>query len=222
MRTTRPLCIVALLLAGALWSAPGQAQDLALTADCEDGFQRFIHMAEQGQLGADVSEANVGVFKTWARVELVRRGAPTKVLLLTPKATPQVASRYFDIAPGDGADAADVRRVGRALDEVFTSDPFHLPGLEEVVPGSPIAGVTDAWRYGGWRGVLRVLEQRMMVLVSLQYTVAVIAALMVGSLLSLLLLWGSDAARPPAPPAGRAFRSVLVPRSGSSAAPPRG
>src|SRR6266481_1286875 len=113
--------VAAFLVIGVLWNASVAAQDrdalakrwrdLALTKDSEVGFERLIHMAQVGQLGKDVSNANVGVFKNYARLELVRGGAPTKVFLLTPRTSTTRACRYFNIEPGDGASASDVAGV---------------------------------------------------------------------------------------------------------------
>ena len=191
MSLVRLICTASFLLSGLLWNASAVAQDLALTKDCEDGFQRFIHMAQSGQLGEDVTNANVGIVGNRVRVELVRTGAPIKLLLLTPKSSPHTICRYFDVAPGDGATARDVGRVGAALDEVFGADPFRLPGLEESLGGDPIPSLAGAWAYGTWRGVLRVVERRMMVLASLTYTAGVIVVLALACLASLALLWGS-------------------------------
>jgi len=182
-----------------LCCAPANAQELTLTKDCEDGFLRFMHMAQTGQLGGDVTNANIGVTGNQVRVELVRVQGPNAVLLLAPRQSAQAASRYFEIALGEGADASDVTRVGKALDQVFWEDPFQILGHEESLATGPLPSVTEAWGYGGWRGVRRVLEGRMMVLASLEYTVGLIAVMALGVLASLLLLWLS----PPPPREGR-------------------
>ena len=167
--------------------------DLALTRDSEVGFQRFIHMAQTGQLGDDVTNANVGVFKNHARVELVRGAAPLKLFLLTPKNATQTISRYFSIEPGDGATASDVVRVGKALDAAFGGDPFQLAYdfFNATLGGDPIPSLAEAWTNGSWRGVRRGLERLMVALAGLPYTIAVIVALVAALLASLVLLWGS-------------------------------
>lgn len=173
------------------WTVAATAQDLALPKDSEDSFLRFIHMAQGGALGDDVTNANVNISETGTRVELVRAVGSAKILLLSPKRSQQTTCRYFDIAPGENATASDVARVGRVLDECFLDDPFQFAGLEESLSLSPVPGLTYAWAYGGWRGILRVVERRMMGLASLEYTVGVIVALSLGFVASLALLWGS-------------------------------
>lgn len=181
----------AFVLLALLWNQPVSAQDLMLPKDSEAGFLRFMQMAQTGQLGDDVINANVGVFKTWVQVELVRQGAPKKLLYLKPKSTTQAFSRYFDIEAGEGTTASDVVRVGRALDAVFADDPFELTlDLFNTTPDR-IPRLADAWAYGGWRGVFRALQRRMVAMAGLTYTVAVIATLVAGLLVTLVLLWGS-------------------------------
>src|ERR1043166_3987190 len=90
-------------------------RDMALTKDAEVGFERFLHMAQTGQLGADVRNANITVFKNHARLELLRGDAPKQVFLLTPRSSTTAASRYFSIEPGEGASAADVEGVAPGL-----------------------------------------------------------------------------------------------------------
>lgn len=196
MSVVRVAFVAAILLSGRWGNASAAAQDLVLTERCEDGFRRLIHMAQTGQLGSDVTNANVGILNNQVRVELVRAGAANKLLVLTLKSSPHTISRYFDVAPGEGATASDVVRVGKALDEVFVEDPFQVLGLEETLSGTRIPSFTEAWAYGGWREVLRVFERRMMVIASVRYTITVIAALAAGLVASLSLLWGSA---PPSP-----------------------
>ena len=185
---------VALCLGAMVCSVSAAAQELSLTTDCEVGFRQFIHLAEAGRFGTDVSDANVAVADNQVRVELVRAGAPNKLLFLTRKRSLESPSRYFDIALGEGATADDVDRVGKALDEVFSSDPFQIIGLEASPDGDPMPSLIDAWGHDGWSGVARAWERRTMVLASLRYTVGVIVLVALALLLSLALLWGS---RPP-------------------------
>jgi hypothetical protein len=175
----------------------GRWRDLALTKTCEVGFQRFIQMAQAGMLGSDVTNANVGVFKNHARVELVRSQAPNILLQLTPKQSTATNSRYFTIEPGEGATASDVVRVARALDEAFSEDPFELAYdfFNASRSGDPIPGLGAAWVTDGSRGVLRALSRQVAALVSLTYTIAVLAALAMALVASLLLLWGSTPPR---------------------------
>jgi len=217
MRVRWPIRVAVFLFIGVLFSTPAGAQDpalsedneivaqrwrdLALTTDSEVAFERFIHMAQTGQLGDDVTNANVGILKNHVRVELVRAGAPVKVLLLTPKDAAQGVCRFFNIEPREGATASDVARVGHALDEVFAEDPFRLAyDFYNATPGGdPIPTLAMAWGDGGWRGVRRVVERRIVALAGLTYTIGVIVALAVALLGSLVLLWGSTPAiRPPA------------------------
>lgn len=167
------------------------AQELTLRKDCEAGFRRFIQMAQSGALGADVSNANVSVDGKRVEVELVRVNAPSTSLRLTPKQSAQTLSRYFDIIPDDGTPASDAERVGKALDAAFAEDPFAIVGLEGSRGDDPIPGVLAAWEYGGWHGVARVLERRLMVLASVRYTVTVVVALAIGICASVGLLWVS-------------------------------
>jgi hypothetical protein len=205
----RAACFAALLLIGTAWNPAAHAEekmttdeevlaerwtDLTLSTSCEAGFQQFIHMAQTGQLGDDVTNANVGIFKNHARVELVRAGAPSKRLLLTPRDSTQTITRYFSIVPGEGATASDVARVAKALDEAFKEDPFQLAyDFFNALPrGDPIPNFTDAWTYGGWRGVLRVVERRMVALAGVRYTIAVIVVLTAALVASVFLLWSSE------------------------------
>ena len=169
-------------------------RDLALTTDSDAAFERFIHMAQTGELGADVTNANVGVIKNHARVELVPApGASRKLFLLTPKDATQTLCRYFNIEPGEGATASDAARVGRALDAAFGEDPFQLAyDFFNAVPGgAALPSLADAWRRSGWSGVLHGLERRTVGLAGLPYTVAVIGALAAALVASLWLLWGA-------------------------------
>jgi hypothetical protein len=193
----------ALLVSLVSWSAPATGRELTLSKDSESGFLRLMHMAQTAQLGADVINANIGVDGEHVRVELVRRHAPIAVLRLTPKRSAQTVCKYFDITPGEGATASDVARVGKALDDVFTGDPFQILGHEESFGAVPHPTLTEAWEYGGWRAVLRALEVRMMVPASLEYTVGVIVLLALGVLASLLVLWLSPALLPDPQAEGR-------------------
>jgi hypothetical protein len=174
------------------WGGLAAAQDLVLNKDCAQAFERFIQMAQSGGLGDGISNANVGVFATHARVELLRPGKPTAVLVLRPKRSPHMISRYFDVEPQAHAGGGDLERVGRALDQVFREDPFQIPGTQESIARGPLPGPVEAWTYGGWRGVLRMLERRMMSLASLRYVVAIAGALVLGVCACLVLLWGGD------------------------------
>lgn len=167
------------------------AQELTLQKDCEAGFRHVIRLAQTGVLGADVANANVRVDGQRVELELVRTDAPNKVFRLAPKASAQVFSRYFDIMPSTGAAATDAERIGRALNAAFLEDPFVIVVTEGSRGDNPIPSILAAWGYGGWHGVARVLERRMMVLATARYTVAVIAFLIVGMCASLAVLWGS-------------------------------
>jgi hypothetical protein len=214
MRRGRTLSLASCLLVGLLWSGSALAHDpeataegeslaqrwtdLALTTDCEAGFQSFIRMAQDGRLGDDVTNANVGIWKNHARIELVRAGAPSKLLLVTPRNSNQTISRYFNIEAGEGATGRDVARVAHALDQAFDADPFQLAyDFFNAVPGGDaLPNLATAWRDGGWKGAVRALERRMAALAGLPYTIAVIVALAAALLASLCVLWGS----PPHPP----------------------
>lgn len=198
MRQLGTVRVAALVASGLLWVAAASAQDVTLTEDCEEGFRQLIRMAQGGRLGDNVTNASVAAVGSQVRVELVRAGAPATVLMLTPKRSPRAVSRYFDVAPGDGATVRDVERVGRALDDVFLEDPFRTLGYERLPDSGPIAPFADAWAYGGSRAVLRGLELHMMVLASLRYTVVVIVAVALGVLATVVLLWGSIPPRPAA------------------------
>jgi hypothetical protein len=192
------------LLSVAQASLPLAAQGQALTKDCEPGFQRFIDMAAAGQLGEDVIDANVGVMHDHVRIELVRKGVPSKVLRLTLKRSRHAISRYFDITPEEGADENDVRRVGEALDRVFSQDPFRLAGIEAFPGDMPATSFIEAWSYRGWKGIQQAVEQRMMTLITLPYAVAVIVLLGLALLAGTLLLWTA------VPPVDTAKESVLM------------
>jgi hypothetical protein len=170
-------------------SLPLAARGQGLTRDSEPGFLRFIGMAEAGELGDDVINANVGVMGDTVRIELVRKGAPSKILLLTLKRSRHSISRYFDIAAEEGADENDVRLVGEALDRVFSEDPFRLAGNEALPGDMPATTFMEAWSYRGWKGVQQAIEQRMMTLITLPHAVAVIVLLGMALLAGTLLLW---------------------------------
>lgn len=208
------ICTAVALLIGLLCSAPAGAgdaalpegdeivaqrwRDLALTEDSATAFERFIQMAQRGQLGDEVVNANVGILKNHVRVELVPApGAQRKLFLLTPKDSTQTLCRYFNIDPGDGATASDAARLGAALDAAFADDPFRLAyDFFNAVPGGdPLPSLAAAWHNSGWKGVLRGLVRRTVALAGLPYTVAVIGALAAALLASLWLLWGGP---PPA------------------------
>jgi hypothetical protein len=190
MRIGRLVGTAWVLSAGLLASAPALAQELALTRDCEAGFRQLIDMAQTGRLGADVTNANVGIFNDHVRLELLRPGAPMKLLLLTDKRSAHTVSRYFDVTPRAGATAADAARVGAALDEVFKQDPFEIQ-VYEGFSGATAPGLAEAWEYGGWRAVVRAGERRMIAYAGLPYTSGVIVALTLTWLVSLVVLWGS-------------------------------
>lgn len=188
-RSHLALRLVGLVL---LWSTLSSAQDLALTTQSEAGFRRFMQMAKAGKLGADVADANVGVFQSYARVELLGVGV-SKTLRLTRRSAGQGFSRYFDVVveDGGGATPADVERVGRALDEAFTEDPFVVAvDFFGAAPGDPTLSYGEAWDNGGWQGVLRAGERHLSALASFPYTVAVIVVAAVACLAGVLLLWG--------------------------------
>ena len=180
-----------LLLVGLLGNLPASAQDLMLTEACEDGFRQLIQMAQTGRLGEDVVNANVGVEKVRVRVGLVRAAAPSKVIWLAPKRSAQSLARFFDVTAGEGAAEDDLVRVGRALDEIFRQDPFVIAGFETAPGGEAIPALVDAWTNGGWWGVVRVFERRMMAFASVTYTKGVLVVLAMGLAASLALLWGS-------------------------------
>jgi hypothetical protein len=147
-------------------------------------------MAQQGRLGDDVTNANVGVEKTRVRVELLRTGAPSKMIWLAPKRSEQALARFFDITAGEGASEDDLVRVGRALDEIFPADPFVIAGFEASPGGEAIPGFIEAWTSDGWRGIVRVFERRMMAFASVEYTTGVLVVLAIGVVTTLALLWG--------------------------------
>ena len=175
-----------------LWSVPAPGQDSALTRDSEFGFQRLIRAAQNGALGDDVTNVNVGVSPHRVQIELVRTNAANKLLFLKHKSSTQGPSRYFDIELGAAATASDATRVGRILDEIFQEDPFEAPFFfrgDHMLSHSPT--LTEAWNDAGWMGALRALEDRLTAPVGVQHAVAVIAMLALAGLASLIVLWGS-------------------------------
>jgi hypothetical protein len=148
-------------------------------------------MAQTGRLGDDITNANIGVEKIRVRVELVRGGAPSSVIWLTPKRSDQAFARFFELTAGEGAAESDLVRVGRALDEIFPADPFVVAGFEASPGGEAIPGFAEAWNQGGWRGIVRVFERRMMAFASVEYTTGLLIALAIGIVAALALLWGS-------------------------------
>ena len=186
-----------IILIGCAWTASAFGQSLVLTKSCEGGFTRLIHMAQSGRFGADVTNANVGIGNNEVRVELVRAGAPSKRLVLTRKHSHETNCRYFDIALGDGATVSDAGQLGSALDEIFREDPYEVVSLEDASTMNPLPSAAETWAYGGWSGLLQLLEMRMMALATLRYTVGVIVTLSIALVAILVLLWGSSPVREP-------------------------
>ncbi len=188
-----PACFISILVSLLLWSIPASGQDPVLTTDSEPGFWHLIDAAQAGQLGDDVINANVGVSFDTVRIELVHESGTNPILFLTRKRSTQPLSRYFDIEIGPGATASDAARVGKVLDEAFHDDPFEVSsGFFGARSTESFPGIAEAWKYGGWRRPLRVLEGRLTTPVGVGYTVAVIVASASALLASLILLWGSE------------------------------
>lgn len=137
------------VLSALLWTVPvlGQPQHLVLTKRSEDGFKRFMDAVRGGRLGADVREANISVSESSVQVELLRRDAPRVVVRLREPASGASGAGYFDVQAVENASAADLVRIGRLLDDAFTSDPFleellirdverETPPAEEMRPAS--------------------------------------------------------------------------------------
>lgn len=172
---------------------PASAQDLALTKESEFGFRRLIHAAQVGELGYDVTNANVFVLKNRVQVELVRTGGANIPLLLTRKASTHSGSRYFDIEPGEGATAGDAARVGKVLDQAFAEDPFEVAwDFLGIYSHEPIPTLAEAWRDGGRKGVQRVAESYLIAAAGTHYTLAVIIVVGIGWFAGLVLLWWSE------------------------------
>lgn len=184
---------VAAIVLVCIASARAGAQEVTLQKNCEVGFRALIRDAQSGRLGADVTNANVRVQGKLVEVELVRANAASLLFRLTPKASEQVYARYFDIAFGVGATAADAERLGRGLNAAFDADPFVIVVSEGGRVDDPIPAVAAAWRYGGWQGVARVIERRMMVLAGVRYTVAMVVFLALGISGCVALFWLSPA-----------------------------
>lgn len=181
-----------LALAGAWWlAAAAVAQEATLPPDAEEGFRCVMHLAETGALGADVRDASIAVNGAEARVELLRRDAPAAVLVLTPARQGRAASRYFAIAPSGDASPGHAARLAAALDACFAGDPYQFAGLEESLAERPVPGIGAAWRTGGWRGVARALERRMMGLATRAHAMAIVIAVATGLGAGVLALWCS-------------------------------
>lgn len=194
MTSVRFLSLVACLAGALVSNTTASAQSLGLTTDAEEGFRRFIRMAQTGQLGDEITNANVAIEHDHVRLELVLDARPAQVFRLTRAA--DTTGGYFDVAPGEGADASGAGRVASALHVAFRENPYQVVGLEESYASGPIPGLIEAWADGGWRGVARAYERRLMVPASLGYTIGVIAVLALAMLASLALLWGSVPPRP--------------------------
>jgi hypothetical protein len=180
------------LVAFVLGSVPARAQDVALTPASELGFRRFMRAAESGELGSDVTGANVGIAPHRVQVELVRPGQANKLLFLTHKSSKPGPARYFDIELGQAATASDAARVARILDAAFEEDPFEVVvGFVGAHAPSHFPTLTEAWKEGGWAEVLWALDGRLTAPVGVTDAAVVAAALAVAVLASLILLWGS-------------------------------
>jgi len=184
----RWLVVMVVLLAMLRVVVAVAATDLVLTTGSDLGFRRLIQMAQQGELGEAVHNANISIDKKRVRVELLGDG-PAKNLWLSHKSTPQDLSRYFHVEPGDGATVDDVHRLSVALDAVFTQDPF---GVSIDAVGSSLGGPApswgEVWAGGGLLGMVKELERRLTSLASLSYTVALIVVLAGGLAVSLVVL----------------------------------
>jgi hypothetical protein len=168
--------------------APAAAQR-PLTPDAEAGFRQLMRMAQAGELGSEIANANVGVERERVSVELVRADGSTQRFTLTARGAAPAASRFFAIAAGAGASEDDVARLGRALDACFAHDPFDLGDdffAADQDGGVPTLG--EAWASDGWHGAGRALLRRMASPAGLRYTVAVIALLAIGVLASVAIL----------------------------------
>jgi hypothetical protein len=188
-RRTRSTSVFVALL---LLSIPAPAQNLALTKDSEFGFQRLIRSAQNGELGDDVTNVNVGVSPHRVQIELVRANGVNKLLFLKRKSSTQGPSRYFDIELGDAATASDAARVGTILDEAFEEDPFEVAiGPFGGQPTSHFPTLMQAWKDGGWTRVLWALEGQLTAPVGVRHAAAIVMALAIAVLASLILLWGS-------------------------------
>lgn len=181
-------CGTLLLLSGLL-RACLPVDDLILTKDCEDGFRRFMEMAQEGRFGNDVEDMNIGIDPKQVQIELVRRDAASKHFLLTVKRSTHAVSRYFDVVLGEGATLADAAQIGRALDEVFPESPFVLPAIGRARNAGPASGTAGTWSSDSWMGLLHGVAWRMMGPASLEYTVGIIVALALGLLATLVALW---------------------------------
>ena len=184
-------CLLASLL---LWSIAAPAQDLTLTTDSEPGFWRLIDAAQAGQLGDEVTNANVGAcFRQGAHRAGPQGRARARCLHVTRKRSAQPLSRFFDIERGAGATADDAARVGKVLDAAFHDDPFVVSfDFFGAGGGASFPSLAEAWKYGGWKRALRVLESRLTTPAGVRYTIAVILASASAVLASLILLWGSE------------------------------
>jgi hypothetical protein len=115
---------------------------------------------------------NISVSKRSVQVELLRGSAPRMVVRLSEPTSDTGVARYFDVQAVETASADDLVRIGRLLDEIFTSDPFlEKRSIRDVQP--------DAWQAD---------EPRLMHSASLEYTIAVIALGGLGVLVSLGIL----------------------------------
>ncbi len=196
------MTIIAIALTVLLGSgSPALCQEVALQPDSEAGFRRLMAMSQGGELGSDVSNANIGIRKDGSvAIELVRRGQPNLRFVLQPRRGGESPSRYFDIR-GESEEAADrTGALAEALDRCFSGNPFTVAVIEQP-PGATMPGWLDAWRADGLAGLARAAELRMTALRSLGYTIGLTALLAALSFASVLQLWFSDPRRSDSPPA---------------------
>lgn len=166
---------ILLLLCCVLWSPFAAAQELAVSAEGGAGFQRLISFAQQGRLGADVTNANVAVSKTSVRVDLITSAGKRSVLLLPPGQEGRWSSRFFNLDLGDGGRAEDAERLMPLLDESFAGhDPFVVVerGVRDATATQGVEPLSHAWKRDGWRGVRTGIVLRSRQPVGPRYVVA--------------------------------------------------
>ena len=197
---TRHALLASALSIALLWTVSARAQpieqrssdvsqpQLVLTKESEEGFRGFMDMVHNGKLGPDIRETNISVSGSSARLELLRESGPNMVLRLSQPSAGTGFSRYFDVQALENASANDCARVGKLLDEVFTSSPFEdmplrsQPAPDGARPASNVGAET------AWQSAWRALQFRLMLPASLRYTIAVIILTGVGLLASIVIL----------------------------------
>jgi hypothetical protein len=115
-----------MLLAWCAWAPWAAAQDLTLGADSEDGFRRLMRMAQTGQLGDDVVNANIAIARDRVHVELVGAGGDSKHVTVTR--SPLRGAGFFDVTTRPSSVTRFASRGSRRRPATPSFQAWRMPG----------------------------------------------------------------------------------------------